>query len=274
MNNNKVLLEQFILDHSGDAARLLEQLDTKQLTQFLISLPDDLSVILIQEMEIYTSLKCLEELEIEKSVVIVESLPIIIASSFLRRMKKNKKELILEKMDQKISKTLSQMLYHIQNTAGALMDPQVSIVNESLNVKEVLEKVKRSKQQFLQYIYVVDQDGKLLGIVKLEELIVADPKEQITSMMSKEFPRLYAEVEAQRILNHQGWLEYNALPVIDRSGIFLGALNQTEIRKIEVDKVRKVPKHAVQAINSLGELYRIGLSGLLSSTIASNKETD
>jgi magnesium transporter len=274
MNSDKVLIEEFIINHSSDAARLIEQLKAEELFPFFNSLPTELSVVLISQMEIFPAVRCLEEIQIERSVKIIENLPMNIASTYLRRMQKEKKELILEKTSTRISKPLTEILYHAQNTAGGLMNPQVPIISSGLNIKEAFEKVRKSKEQSYQYIYVIDDDIKLLGIVKLEDLIIAEPKEQIDFIMDKEFPHLFSEVEIQKISDHPGWLEYNALPVLDRAGVLLGELKQSVIRKIKIDKSRTIPRHAILASNALGELYRIGLSGLLYSASSPKEEIE
>jgi magnesium transporter len=274
MNSDNVLIKEFIINHSSDAAHLIEQLKVEQLVPFFNSLPTELSVVLISQMEIFPAVRCLEEIEIEQSVKLIENLPINLASTYLRRMQKEKRDLILVKTPNQISKPLTEILYHAQNTAGGLMNPQVPIISEGLNIKEAFEKVKKSKQQSYQYIYVVGDDIKLLGIVKLEDLIIAESKEQIDSVMDKEFPHLFSEVEIQKIFDHPGWLEYNALPVLDREGVLLGELKQNIIRKTKIDKTKTIPRHAILASNALGELYRIGLSGLFYSTSSPKEEIE
>ena len=274
MDNDRILLEEFITNHTTDAARLVEQLKVEQISSFINNLSIDLSVMLLKEMDMFMATRCLEEIETEKSAKIIEKFPTSIASSFLRKIQKEKEEQILNKMEPKISESLSQMLHHMENTAGALMNPQVPTILENLNVKEAFDIVKKSKQQSYEYIYILDGDRKLIGIVKLEDLIIAEPKEQIASIMDKEVPYLYSEVEIQKTLDHPGWLELNALPVIDRSGVFIGELSQSVIRKMDINKKRKVPQHAIAAGNALGELYKLGLSGLLYSTSVKNKANE
>jgi magnesium transporter len=274
MNRDKVLLEEFIINHSAEAARLLEQMTTEQVFSFVEKISTDLAVILFRDMDLSLAYKCLEGLEIGKSVKIIEALPINTAASFLRRMEKTKREEILEKSEKNISRLLTQMLYHAKDTAGALMDPQVIVIPSNLNVKEAFERVKKSKQQFLNYLYVTNPEGKLLGIVKLEDLIVSESKDQIINVMNSEFPHFYSEVEVEIIKDHPGWLEYRSIPVLDRAGVFLGALSQKVIKKLELEGTRKTPKHAILAGNALGELYRIGLTGLLNSALTINKQRD
>ena len=106
----------------------------------------------------------------------------------------------------------------------------------------------------------------------MEDLIVTGSKEQLVSIMKTDVPHLLADTDFHKILNHPGWIEYTDLPVIDRSGGFLGALNHGEITRLEISKNRKKPEQAVLAGNALGELYRIGLSGLLYSTADKGNE--
>lgn len=274
MNRDKVLLEEFIVHHTADAARLLEQTTVEQVFSFIEKISENLAVLLFKELDVYLAYRCLDELSIEKSIKIIESLSANTAASFLRRMDKIKREEILEKSEKKISRLLAQMLYSAEDTAGALMDPQVPIISEELNVKQVLERIKKSKQQSLKYLYVTNPEGKLSGIVRLEDLITAESKKKITNMMSSEFPYLHSEVEVKRITDHPGWLKYSALPVLDRSGVFLGVLNQTVIKKVVTEQTKKLPEQAVLAGNALGELYRIGLTGLFKSALSINKQTE
>ncbi len=272
MSSDQILLEEFITNHTTDAVRLIEQLKNEQISDFISKLPIELAVKLLKEMDEYSALSCIEDLEMDLSAKIIEHLPSVTTSSILRRMNAESRQRILEKIDPRISASLAQMLNHLDNTAGALMNVQVTIVRDNQNVKEALDKIKKSKELLSPYVYVIDGDQKLRGVVKLEELIAAEPKELITNIMDTEIPHLFAEVDVQKILDHPGWVDYNALPVTDRSGIFLGALDQGVIRNIETDKKRKMPRHAILASNALGELYRIGLSGLIYST--AERETD
>jgi magnesium transporter len=207
-------------------------------------------------------------------VKIIEELHVNTAASLLRRMDRMKREEILEKSEKNISRLLAQMLYHSEDTVGALVNPQVLVISADLNVKEAFERVKKSKQQYLNYLYVTNPQGELLGIVKLEDLIASESKEQIINVMNSEFPHLYTEAEVKKITDHPAWLEYSALPVLDRLGVFIGALSHKVIEKLDMDKAKKVPKQAMLAGNALGELYRIGLTGLLNSLFTINKQTD
>lgn len=266
MNKDKILIEEFITNHSAEAANLLEQMNADTVSHFISKLESDLSVILLRELDVFLAASCLEKIDLEKSVKIIEKLPTLSETSILRRMKSEIRNKIIQNLDTQLSISLSQMLQYEDNTVGSLLNPQVHIIESNLTVKEAIDKVKKNKSMLSSYIYVIDSRFKFLGIIALKDLITADPKEQITNIIDYDVPYLFADLGIAKIKEHSGWLDYDALPVTDRQGILLGAVEQTAVRKINIDKQHLVPKEAMQASTALGELFKIGLSGLLYST--------
>jgi hypothetical protein len=66
-------------------------------------------------------------------------------------------------------------------------------------------------------------------------------------------------------LSHQEWQDFYALPVVDHASVFLGAIRLETIRSILAESGNKVEEMGQLAISALGELYRLGLAGLLNS---------
>ena len=272
MSKDQILLEEFITNHGAEAANLLELMNVDNVSVFISKLDIDLSVVLIRELDVFLAATCLEKIELEKSVKIIEKLPIVNVTSILRRMKSELRKKILENLETQLSISLSQMMKHEDNTVGSLINPQVHIVESNLNIKEAVEKVRKNKNVLSSYVYVIENGFKFMGIIALKDLITAESKEQISNIVDIDVPYLFADLGIAKIKDHSGWLEYDALPVTDRQGIFLGSLEQTAIRKIEIGTRNILPRQALQASNALGELFRIGLSGLLYSTNKKEKE--
>jgi Mg/Co/Ni transporter MgtE len=61
-------------------------------------------------------------------------------------------------------KALRSLLRYAEGSAGALMDPSVLGVAETLSVAEAMERLARSPQPALYYLYVVAEDQKLVGV--------------------------------------------------------------------------------------------------------------
>jgi len=263
MDTDQLILEDFVANHSTEAARIIEQLKTEQSLALIEKLPVDLAVMLIKKMEQYAVVKCIERMEVDHSVEIIEKLPVQLSALILRRMNIDEREVILAKVTPQFSISLKQMLEYSENSVGAIMNPLVPTLPDDISLKDARERIKKHKRQLLHYIFITRRDNTFAGIVKMEDLLIADSKEPLESIMKKDVPHLIADTDFHKFFNHSGWIEHTALPVLDRSGNFLGAISQGEIRKIENDI--KFPSQNALASNALGQLFRIGLEGLLYS---------
>ncbi len=272
MDTDQLLLEQFITHHGKDAARMIEQLKIEHSLALIEKIPIEIAVILFKKMEQFEVARHIEEMEVEHSLKIIEKLPVQLNASILRRVNSNVREMILEKIPSEISLPLNQMLNFYSNSVGTLMNPLVPTLPDDISIKDALDRIRKNKQQLFHYIFIISHDNIFAGIVKLEDLIIAVSKERLVSIMQTDVPHLFADTNLHKILNHPGWIEYTDLPVLDRSGIFLGALSYGEVKKMEMDNKIKKPKQAVLAANALGELYQIGLSGLFSSVVEGGTE--
>jgi Mg/Co/Ni transporter MgtE len=266
MDTDHILIERFMKDHPAEAARILEDLNIPDVVSFIGEIPTDLAVKIFRHLERYSAVRCLEELDVERSATIVEKVPPEIAVVFFRRIRKELREPILNGMSKDISSILRGMLRYPEDTAGALVNPLSFSLPEDITVAEAMKRVKKGAEKTSYYLYVVKRDQTLSGVINMRELMLADPEEHLASVMHADVVRLSAEANLRAILDHPGWASCHALPVVDHDGVFMGAIRYTVLRRIEVDdQGGRVSKQALAASNALGELYRIGLTGLLRS---------
>jgi magnesium transporter len=272
MDNDQLILKQFIAHHSEDAARIIEQLKIEHSLALIEKIPVEIAVTLFKEMGQFAVVRHIERMEVEHAIKIIEKFSVQLNASILRKVNSDVREIILAKLSPEISLPLNQMLSLSVNSVGTLMNPLVPTLPDDISIKDALDLIRKNKQQLFHYIYIIRHDNIFAGLVKLEDLIVTDSKEQLVSIMKTDVPHLIVDIDFHKIINHPGWIDYNALPVLDRSGVFVGTLSYGVLMKLEIDKNIKRPQQAVLAGNALGELYWIGLSGLLYS--AEHKVTE
>ncbi|KAA3662106.1 MAG: magnesium transporter [Calditrichaeota bacterium] len=273
MSSDRIILENFITHHAADAARILEQLRIDETVAFLQEIPNELAMAIFNHLEHYTAVKSLELIGPEKSAAIVEKLPLQVVSVFLRRLNPELRKAILNLVTEKIAVPLRRLLGYPAESAGALADPLVLALPEDISIKEALRRVQKRPEKALYYLYILSRDHILTGVLTLRELMLARPTATISSVMHRSVVRLSAELDFGAILNHPAWQDKHALPVVDKSGILLGAIDYKTLRRIEKGSERKrLPQHALNASIALGELYTIGLSGLVRSATVPLKD--
>ena len=217
-----------------------------------------------------------ELMQQENVVKLFESLEIHFTVLSVRMMNEDLAERLLNTISSEKSTFIRRLLKYLENSVGSHMDPSVLTLSDRMTVKEALAEVKRHNKKISPDLFVLTSDRRLAGLIHISDLIAGNPENEIRLMMNHKIITIPPETPVQSILNHQEWKDYYALPVVDKTSVFLGAIRLETIRSILVDSDKRKEDLGQTAISALGELYQIGLAGLLKSATdiksASSKE--
>ena len=265
MDRTSNVIHHFIRAHAAEAARVLENCSLDDLAAFFLETPTDLATSLFNTMESSIAVACLERMPAGEAGSAMGGLPADRAAHLLRRMKQETKEAILEALPAEFTRHLNRLLRYRDETAGALMESLVFTVPPEISAGEALDRLRTSPARVLYYLYAVDRDQTLAGVISLRELLGADEGSSVASIMRREVMFLRTEDSLASVLVHPSWIEVHTLPVLDEQGLFAGALRHKTLcqRAGHTDRLL-LPG---QAGTALGELYRIGLSALAKSAL-------
>jgi magnesium transporter len=265
MNTDLIIIRQFIHDHGIEAARALEKLEPDRLASFFNETSMELLIEVVPRMNPHMMSMVFEKMKQDKVIKLFESLGIQFVVLSIRMLNHKLSESILNAISPEKSTSVRRMIKYLETSVGAYMDPTVLTLSEGMTIKEALAEIRRYKERIHSDLFVLTSNRKLKGIVNLSELITNDPEKEISQIMNTRIPTISPETPIQSILHHQEWADYYALPVVDRTSLFLGAIRLETIRSILVKSDKKFEELSQTAINALGELYQIGLSGLIKS---------
>jgi magnesium transporter len=258
------LAKNFAQEHPSDAALVLEQLSPEAATAYIEELPPRLGAAVVQRMDSSTGAECIHRLSPERFGQLMTALPLDSAAALLRRVDPERRDLLLPHASADVAALLARLLRYPENCAGALMDPRVLALPEDISVSEALARVRRVPRHALYYLYVIDREQKLVGVLNLRELMLALPRDQLSAIMQREISSLTALSDRAAIIDHPGWRKVHALPVTDDQGKFLGVLRYETLRQLEGESKAPTPAgDALSAVLTLGELCWVGLAGLL-----------
>ena len=202
--------------HPVEIARLAEALSYHHGSEVVESLDDE------------TAAETLEEMDQERAADILEWMSPDEAADVLGDLPEEKAEELLGLMEHDEQADVAELLPYEDDTAGGLMTTEFVTLPRALTVGEALARLREMAEtpNMIYYLYVVEaeESWKLLGVIALRSLILADPSVPLEDVMRTEFqqadPGEPAKEVAQRIA------EYNllALPVVDESGDILGII--------------------------------------------------
>lgn len=265
MTNELALCRTFIDTHHSDAARVLEQLPGADVAALLAAMPATIAARALGAMVPTIGSQCLERLAPDSAAAALAELPAPYAAVLLRRLEPGRTSTILAAMPEDEARLLGTILDYPPDSAGSMMDSRVFAAAERLQVGEALAALRRPAPQPPDDVFVVDDEHRLVGVVRLRDLLSARRHEPLTGVMDRAVSRLPATAPRAAILTHPGWRRFHTLPVVDGAHRLVGAITHATVHAIFEEDALGRPSRAdaVTTVFALGELYWLGLSGVL-----------
>lgn len=263
------LLEAFADAHPAELARALESLSAENAAEVMGELAVDRLAELLPWLAPPSAAYSLALVEVQKAAAALSATRHEIAASIIRAMGAEPRSRVVELLSPAARKATNELLRYVQDTAGALMDPQGLAIAESVSAGDALARLRGAAKHALHYVYVVSEDQRLVGVVNLPELVAARPDQLLGLIAVRPVQAVSARATSKAILAHPAWKQFHALPVVESGGRFVGVLRYASIRKLEERMLdTEMPDHASQTAAALGELYGLGLRGLVESAAA------
>lgn len=156
------------------------------------------------------------------------------AANFLTEINDERAEDILLKMEENKAQRVRALLSYAPETAGAIMTKELISVSSADIVANVLEQLREDapNAEIIYYLYVVDNDGILVGVVSLRDLIVASPNETIEDIMSTRIVSVPENMDQEDVGNLIKKYDFLAAPVVSKQNRLLGIVTVDDVMDI------------------------------------------
>src|SRR5258705_2200388 len=226
--------------HPVEIARLAEALSYHHGSAVLQSLDAATAAVALEEMPAERQARILGDMDQERAADILEWMSPDEAADVLGDLPEEKAEELLGLMEDEEQADVAELLPYEDDTAGGLMTTEFVTLPRELTVGEALARLRDMAEtpNMIYYLYVVEAENswKLLGVIALRSLILADPSMPLEDMMRTEFQSATADESANEVAHRIA--EYNllALPVIDETGDILGIITVDDAMEILLPK--------------------------------------
>ncbi len=264
MNAYDELSRRFAEDHPDRVAALVETADSRDFAEFLESLDAASAARVVNHASPGAAARALAAMQPEAASRCLRELNPRSAAALLRRVPPSERTAALDALPVKLRQQLVELLQYEPHQAGSRIDTRVPAVNKDSTVSHVLELVKQAHGGAMHYVYVVDEAHKLVGVVTMRELLCAAPEQLVSEIMLESPIHLLADDPVDAVVVHPGWRKVHALPVVDPSGRYLGAIRYSEFRLLEAEAGRSLggPSKG-QTSTALAELFWLGASAMV-----------
>lgn len=262
MNARQTILSDFIHKHPYAVSQFLEGASNEDVAVFFQVISLQNRIKLFSVMEAKTSANILKFLPKKLVKEWIENTDTIIAASVLSYLDPTSKNEIIDSLNEKRKYTISQQISFLPNTIAEKIEKGI-VITKQMEKKEVIELVKQAKQPQVIFIYVVDVEGVFQGVIKLKDIILADETVNIENLPIEKIQSFLPDTPIKGMISHPIWAQFPEVPIVNASGYFLGSLSYRKIFQISNGKESNPNSEIAETGNALGELFSIGLSGLL-----------
>ena len=224
LENNKDLWVQIAETDPFDSADTLEEFDPSEAGKLITSLPIETSVKIFESLRPRAIIEIVEILKDSYVEEIFKQMDTEDVVDVFERSTEDETEEILEILDKSTKLNINKRLAYPENSVGRQMSEEVAKISTGLKVKDALKELKalHDNVEDLIYVYSVDNEGKLTGVISFREIVFADENELIKNVMIQNPISVNpsSDQEEAAILIKQ--YELLALPVVDKSNKLIG----------------------------------------------------
>ncbi|MDI7251577.1 MAG: magnesium transporter, partial [Actinomycetota bacterium] len=252
--------------HPTDLADILEQLDASQRGRLLDILDAFTAAQSLSEVEPEMQAEVIEGLAETRASNLLEIMPPDEAADILGNLPRDKVERLLNMMGVREAKLIRELLGYAEDTAGGKMTPEFLAVLSSYTAGECIDFLRRRAPdaETLYYVYVVDDEGRLKGVVSLRDLLTVDPGERVEEFMRRDVISVNVDDDQEAVAEVMARYNLLALPVVDDENVLKGIITVDDV----IDVMREEVMEDLSHLGGL-ELAEAGLTTSLRSRLPS-----
>lgn len=218
---------------AADFGEIMSDLDHKQRIALFKSLAPEIKAKVLSNMDFQNQRFIIDELLPKDAAEVLSNMPSDEATDLLEKMPSEHTDKLLGLMETKTSRKLSNLLGYSSDEAGGLMTTEYIALPENIMVEDALKKIEESpfSVETIQYVYIIDEAGKLIGSVNMKRLLSADPKADITKITFEKTLYVSLHASVKEVAYFMDKYKCHAIPVIDidKNGILKGIITIDDI---------------------------------------------
>ncbi|MFM7321860.1 MAG: magnesium transporter [Armatimonadota bacterium] len=212
--------------HPADIAEILEQLNPSDRNALLESLPVETAADAVTEADEEVQREIMEQLDPWMAADILEEMEPDDAADIVQDLSGSKRKELLDEMEAEEAEEVKELLHYDENTAGGLMTPEFYALPVHVTAQQAIDMLRETapEAETVYYLYVVDDDGRLAGVISLRDLIVAQPSTPVWNFMveGESVVRVMVDDALEDVAAQLEHYDLLAVPVVDREDRLIG----------------------------------------------------
>ena len=227
--------------HPADIADILIDLGTEERLNIIKSMDKATAASTIQELPSKVRIQVAELLDQKLLVEIINEMAIDEAVDLFSQMPLKKMNSLFMRLPSEKVAQISSLLGHANDIAGSIMNTDFICVKHTMTAAAALEKTKkdstRKKESY--YIYVLDDNDLLVGVVTLQQLLTIPAEKIVSEFMRKRIAKVKINTKIKDVAEVFYKYDFTVVPVVDKLGKIQGIITMKDAFEAVFHQIRE-----------------------------------
>ncbi len=215
---------KFARMHPSELAEIISDLSAREAAAVIHQLDDETAADALEHLDAETQRTIIDDIGTERAADIIEEMDADDAADLLAELPQERQTQLLAEMNEYTAGELRELVKYSEDTAGGLMTTDYTWIYPHRTAEQTIRKIREiaPESEFIYYLYVVDKQDRLLGVLTLRALLLAPPEATIEHIMETDVVTVSTTADGRDVAAAIARYDLLALPVVDSEGKMLG----------------------------------------------------
>lgn len=227
----KISHERLAKLHPADIADIVEELTPSERQAVFQSLDEEVAAGALEEVRPKVQKSIVESLDSERAADIVEEMNPDAAADLLADLPEERTSQILQEMEPQERDEMAELLEFRENTAAGRMNTEYLALDSKATVNDAIETLRNFQGgvETVHTIFLVDDEGRLVGAVPLAKLVLAKADDKLLSLIVEPLISVHAGEREKEVTELFDKYNLVILPVLDDKGVLTGVITSDDV---------------------------------------------
>ena len=259
--------------HVEDLAEVIAELPQAQVVRLLHVLPLDLAADVLSRLPGEIGVPALEQLDPQQAARVLVSIAPDDRTDLVQELTEPARETILDHIEQRepeVAEEVRTLAAYGPDTAGGIMTTRYIAIAPELTAERAIAQVRRltreQNQEVIYYLYVQAYD-RLVGVLSLRDVIVADADQIVSEVMTTNIVRVLPSDDQEEVARTMAKYDLSAIPVVDENGAMLGVVTIDDVVDVMVEEATEDAQKAGAVVPIEDSYFQTGFGAFVKSRI-------
>ena len=214
-----------------DIALILEDLSKSETIKIFRLLSKEKAADVFSNLETDTQADIITSLSDTEAVNIINDMSADDATDLIDEMPANVVNKLLSKVDSETRKNINQLLKYPDNSAGSIMTVEYLDFKEYIKIQDAIKKIRREydDKETIDTCFVTDKSRKLIGSVKLKDLVINDENMIVKDIMDDDIISVNTLMDQEEVAKIIKDYDLTSVAVVDSENKLVGIITMDDV---------------------------------------------